>query len=1061
MPFEPLLARAALAALLLAPWPALCNVETGTAVQAEPAGAAIAGPLLVVPDFPPVEAPADDEAWLDTVAGPRAVSPGLATRGDWQFEGELQDGLPNGRGKVRHAKNGTLHEGRLIGVRDGRQVTWLWTSPVLTTTPVAGPHGYGTRHVTVLRGETWSVAWRAPSPSALRAQAPVASAVPAPALPAALPMLPMLPVLPAPASGCARPAMVPAHFVTWKQDCHEGRLHGNAQYFSPDLQHDFRLYALRGEAVRGTLTMQHGREAWTGVRWTGGLRLQGDGEVQVAPAGALADALADWRGKRGPWRAPAYVGPVVDGRAEGEGLCGATYDACRHAAGRLLGEGPAWDLPALPDIEQVEAGTRELFEAGWQADAEAEVDTDGLRSSTLSFLFRAMVSGGDCSKVERRGVVEVEDGGQVRATGFKRYRGGWGPCGPSGWGVIDYANGHQYAGQVRGGGDEAPVAFPEGLGVWRYPNGTRHLVRTSGNQRQNLVAYNEGQGWWVTGRFDAKWNTDDGVRRMPGGTRFRGPLNDGQPAGRGIWHNATRTLRVLGEMKVVEGVTRFIGPVEVVLERSVGLQTSAPRPAGRYLAEGSRLSLDAVTLGALEPAPETLAGMARGECRVDLPLPAGWLRDWSVCRAGQWLQLAYSPDRRYRIESHQPDQWSQMLERDGPQNLSVVRTWLTSDGFVLGEPPEPQGTVTYHHNRSKPATHFRGKLVRLEPDGLGTCERPTPETGEEPCEFRMGQRVDQLHLLRQQRLALEAKQRQLEQQRMATQQRQEAERREQAAAQRRAQEAAEARAERARQRADENAGPSFAQAFASAMGQVSADMARQNAQRQRELNALTLSNQQALASQQQARERAAQQATEDSRRNRQELTAQQNLERQQAAARADLNRRMAEAEREQAAERARLASQTAAMNRQLANPSGGYVSPFEAGAARAPAVSGNGSGAGNSADYFESPEGVVICELHEGGRFSCTTTLGSTITGGPSQASGWRTPQEAVAYVGGCRIPRRITWKAGHEVFGCGSGITGMSNYIDVADRLGVTVPGRNTYWCKRLEINCTRTSRP
>lgn len=115
----------------------------------------------------------------------------------------------------------------------------------------------------------------------------------------------------------------------------------------------------------------------------------------------------------------------------------------------------------------------------------------------------------------------------------------------------------------------------------------------------------------------------------------------------------------------------------------------------------------------------------------------------------------------------------------------------------------------------------------------------------------------------------------------------------------------------------------------------------------------------------------------------------------------------------------------------------------------------------DSADYVASPEGVVICELKTGGKFSCTSTLGTTIYGGPNETEGWRTPAEATAHVGGCRTPRRITWRSGYEVFGCGTGITGMSNYIDVAAKLGVTVPGRNTYWCKPLEIGCTRTTRP
>lgn len=235
--------------------------------------------------------------------------------------------------------------------------------------------------------------------------------------------------------------------------------------------------------------------------------------------------------------------------------------------------------------------------------------------------------------------------------------------------------------------------------------------------------------------------------------------------------------------------------------------------------------------------------------------------------------------------------------------------------------------------------------------------------------------------------------------------------------------------------------------------------------------------------------RAAEARAEQSRRDREERNAQENYERKRAAASAQLAAALRES-REQSQREAGInayqqaQATTAAARTSSSTLSGSATSPgsgtantartsaapFAAGAMQdtAPATSDGVAASPAAAKpvtdgnrYTASPEGVVICELGTGGRFTCHTTLGTLIDGGPNQPAGWRTPEEAAGYVGGCRSPRRITWRAGYEVFGCGTGITGMSNYIDVAAKLGVTVPGRNTYWCKPLEIGCNRTSRP
>lgn len=234
--------------------------------------------------------------------------------------------------------------------------------------------------------------------------------------------------------------------------------------------------------------------------------------------------------------------------------------------------------------------------------------------------------------------------------------------------------------------------------------------------------------------------------------------------------------------------------------------------------------------------------------------------------------------------------------------------------------------------------------------------------------------------------------------------------------------------------------------------------------------------------------RAAEARAEQARRDREERIAQENYSRNRAAASAQLaaalreSRSQSQREAGISAYQQAQATTAAARTSSAGLASGVTVAAAGTGGTAAnalPAKSSTGTTSStstttpsstaaaaakartNSAEYIASPEGVVICELKGGGNFSCTTTLGSTINGGPGAGEGWRTPAEATAYVGGCRTPRRITWRSGYEVFGCGTGVTGMSNYIDVAAMLGVTVPGRNTYWCKPLEIACARTTRP
>lgn len=284
--------------------------------------------------------------------------------------------------------------------------------------------------------------------------------------------------------------------------------------------------------------------------------------------------------------------------------------------------------------------------------------------------------------------------------------------------------------------------------------------------------------------------------------------------------------------------------------------------------------------------------------------------------------------------------------------------------------------------------------------------------------------------------------------------------------------AAEEREERERQRQeDAETHAAIMEAFASAKQSIERSGA--------ETAALMARNQAVMNEYHASVRREQQQANADrayqAQREREERAAQQNYDRRRAAASAQLATALKDSSTQRQREASISAYQqaqaaTAALRTSPASLSGG-VTMAAPGLGSNTAGPTTATGFGNTSDrtatsargveYIASPEGVVICELEAGGRFSCTTPIGTTISGGPNQVTGWRTPAEAVAYVGGCRTPRRISWRSGYEVFGCGTGITGSSNYQDVADMLGVTVPGRNTYWCKPLEVGCTRTSKP
>lgn len=457
----------------------------------------------------------------------------------------------------------------------------------------------------------------------------------------------------------------------------------------------------------------------------------------------------------------------------------------------------------------------------------------------------------------------------------------------------------------------------------------------------------------------------------------------------------------------------------------------------------------------IHPDPAVLATVARAGCKTGL---GEWYLASGRCPGGvpAGKVTLFRPDGLARFIGQQTAD-GLLLGELYDQGLRQQITGSLRNGLIDGQVRVQVKDVTVYEGPAR-----AGKY-----DGIGQCRH---EGRLEACQHEAGIRNDATH---RHRLALAAQAREA----AAARERERQER----LARQREQEAAEEREQRRQARLEEAE-------TSRVIGQAILGVGQSVGQAYTDIEASRVRNQAVMDEyyEAQAREQrlAAEARAEQARRDREERIAQQNYDRNRAAASTQLSAALEESRVQSQRETGILAYQqaqaaTAAARTSSAGlASGVTVAAAGTGSAAAQAAtaatvkSSSGSASTgtaaaaaqartDSATYVASPEGVVICELKAGGNFSCTTTLGSTINGGPTAGEGWRTPAEATAYVGGCRTPRRITWRSGYEVFGCGTGVTGMSNYIDVAAKLGVTVPGRNTYWCKPLEIACTRTSRP
>ncbi|MCZ4341446.1 hypothetical protein O4H52_07530 [Sphingomonadaceae bacterium G21617-S1] len=248
----------------------------------------------------------------------------------------------------------------------------------------------------------------------------------------------------------------------------------------------------------------------------------------------------------------------------------------------------------------------------------------------------------------------------------------------------------------------------------------------------------------------------------------------------------------------------------------------------------------------------------------------------------------------------------------------------------------------------------------------------------------------------------------------------------------------------------------IANAFIGAINDAAADQRRQNIANQ-QLNRRLADIRRQIAAKQ-AEQRAASEASEARRQAQQASTGQER--RQAIAAQASANARAEQARAAQAQARTPQSEQQA--NFEVGRSFVPAV-PQEAGAAR-----GNGgtqlvqrpaaTTAPPKRSYPAVMEAISGCAPRAKGRYICFTSgdsMGAII--GPDQASGWRTPEEWVAFVGNCsRRSPAIPLTGGAVAWACGYGLSGITR-IDVAQKLGGYVQGRATFYCDPQENYCRR----
>lgn len=368
------------------------------------------------------------------------------------------------------------------------------------------------------------------------------------------------------------------------------------------------------------------------------------------------------------------------------------------------------------------------------------------------------------------------------------------------FGIIRYADGSRWLGQVAAmpqaeavqlsgwGGVPAPVynlvPSPMGLGEWSRPDGTRLQVVAAPLRAKYFFRENWLQGPLASfevlsvsqlltdgGAFtgDLKFANDtvyadNAEGRWADGRRFTGKISNARPTtGTLVYADGSQLSGrlVAGE----DGRTQWEAGVDLVL----ALESPAG-PAGRYR-HYARLPLDAPRpealplLGARPMDASTLARATRNTRQCDKPalVPKGWVTWWPSCEPGPDGRVSlFRPDAGQELTQYTSGQPARYVLRSGYAGDPVRGAEILASAFDASADPSPQGAAELRLDGQ--GTIFIGSFAYQMPTS-GQCPVPSYEGGGwEPCRLSGYQRVDELHLLRQERLELARQQEELRRQ---------------------------------------------------------------------------------------------------------------------------------------------------------------------------------------------------------------------------------------------------------------------------------------------------------
>lgn len=362
-------------------------------------------------------------------------------------------------------------------------------------------------------------------------------------------------------------------------------------------------------------------------------------------------------------------------------------------------------------------------------------------------------------------------------------------------GLIRYNDGSYWLGQVVAtpanavtrGGDTVTGALmflpmPRGIGEWGLPDGTR-LQGSAESKPGASTGYADGlqsgttphglppdmpritrailpDGAVATG--DLHW-TGSGFQASQAtivwddGRVYEGRMEDSMPTDGTLRYpdGSSITGLLIPDRK---GTNAYWRPGMVI--RTVS-GSDRLGPAGRYLAGYQAADASAWRFGApLQPeradgvAPfdaETIAKPTRNtrNCHAPPVVPPGWIIWWPSCIPGdEGVTAVYRPDMQQNLVQR----FSGGKPSTATLNIPSESRYVVSDaGFAPGASPSPLGEARMF---TAGGLAFEGIFDGQLP-GKGFCAIPADEgSGLEPCEFRSGQRVDELHHLRQQRIAM-------------------------------------------------------------------------------------------------------------------------------------------------------------------------------------------------------------------------------------------------------------------------------------------------------------------